>query len=200
MLANKIKFVTDKLVTLMPQKDASTFRSLMYEYVKLVQSGAKNLPKPNTNNANVNNLVTAILNNLSSEKMETNTDKTKKWYGYNTYYWQSPWWWNYWYYSWSPYYWWRWDPNPYDGINYVGASKKVGHSCNNNGTGALDTVLDSVVDIHSMNLNCDDNRLCNFNVQFTKAPIMNNAFFSNVANGNALLDVTTVDEDEDVTL
>lgn len=192
MLGDKIKFVTDKLTGLMPEKDAASFRNLMYSYVKLVQNGVRNLPAPNTNNQRINSLATAILNSLAKENMNPATGSAKKSYGRTSYryYWNYPWWWNYWYYNWSPYYWWTWDPNPYDGIGYVGGSKKVGHSCNGtNGTGALDNVLDAAVDIQSMNLNCDDNRVCDFSVRFVKAPLTNPALvtsFNGNSNANAL--------------
>ena len=189
MLADKIKFVTDKLAPLMPPKDGTSFRSLMYQYVKMLQSGSTNLPAPNTNNKKLNALASAILNNLSAEKMNPNMGASKKGYGvYPSYYWNYPWYWNYWYYNWSPYYWWTWDPYPYDGISYIGGSKKVGGSnCNGNGTGALDNIMDSAVDIQSMNLNCDDNRVCDFNVRFTKAPLYTQAIMTNSNSNNGLL-------------
>lgn len=164
MLADKLTFVSDKLSSLMPQTDAPEFKKVMNSYVKLLQQGYKALPAPNSSNQKVNKLVSAILTNLSSEKMNPamGNINTKKWHGGYRYYWYYPWWWNYWYYYWSPYYWWRWDPNPYDGITYVGG-KKVG-------TGALDNVLDSAVDIHSLNLTCNDRR-CQMTVDFTKAPV-----------------------------
>lgn len=184
MLANKLKLVTDKMAPLMPSTDAGAFKDLMYSYVQQLQSGVKTLPAPNTSNSRVNSLASVILNSLASEKMNPAMDKAKKWYGGYNYYWNNPWWWNYWYYSWSPNYWWRWDPYPYDGITYIGGSKKVGHA---NNSGIMDNVLDSMIDVHSMNLVCDDNRQCDFNVQFTKAPLMYNTDLLTVdENGNEL--------------
>jgi len=194
MLADKIKFVTDKFVTLMPPKDASTFRNLMYKYVALLQNGSTNLPAPNTNNKKMNELSSAILNSLAGERMNPSTPSSGKYYGtHSRSYWNYPWYWNYWYYNWSPYYWWSWDPNPYDGISYVGGAKKVGSSygnCDSHGTGVLDNIIDSAVDIQSMNLNCDERRVCDFNVRFTKAPLHNqsNALPMN-ANDEILLDL-----------
>ena len=174
MLADKIKLVADKLAPLMPSSDATTFKAVMYSYVKLLQQGSKSLPAPSSSNQKVNALVSAILKSLSSEKMNPamGNASTQKWHGVYRYYWYTPWWWNYWYYYWSPYYGWRWDPNPYDGITYIGG-KKVGNNgsdCPKTGTGALDSVLDAAVDIHSLNLNCNDRR-CQMTVDFTKAPV-----------------------------
>lgn len=172
MLADKIKYICDKFVVLMPSSDAQIFRNIMYGYVTALQNGNTNLQLPQTNNPQMNQLIGAIITDLSNERMNPNLGSAKKVVGYRypRYYWYNPWWWNYWYYYWSPYYWWRWDPNPYDGITYIGGSKKVGQSQD----GLLNNVLDSVVDVHSMNLECDENRVCNFRARFTKAQMIPN--------------------------
>lgn len=165
MIVEKLNLTTEKLAPMMPPNDAIVFKQMMNQYVTMIQNGSTTLPAPNSQNTNVNKLVSNILSSFLNEKMdpsmETSTQSVSKSYGmYQQYYWNYPWWWNYWYYAWSPYYWWRWNPYP-----YVGGSKE-----RDSRYGAPLSVLDSAVDIQSMNLNCDSNRLCDFNVKFVKGP------------------------------
>lgn len=156
MLANKIVVVTDKMSEVMPKTDVKPFRTVMSSYVQQLRSGKTQLSSVNSGNANVDRLANAIVSSLSSEKINPKVDQSSKYYGYN-YYWNYPWWWNYWYNSWTPYYWWN------TGVRYIGGSSKNGSYDMN----ALENVLDSV-DIQSMNLNCNNNRVCDLNVRFVK--------------------------------
>jgi hypothetical protein len=175
MLVDKLKFVSEQMVKDLPQGDVNAFKNDMNSYINMLNNGATSLPVLNSGNSNVDKLVATIAGDLSRERDMPSSNGSKSYRGgRGSPYWYNPWWWNYWYSYWTPYYWWT--PRPYSygygGITpVIGSQRKVGES----NTGILDSVLDSVVDVQSMNLNCDENRVCNFNARFIKAPLYSDA-------------------------
>jgi hypothetical protein len=140
MLADKLKFVTDKFVEIMPKSDGERFKAAMDIYLKTGKMDVTFIT-PQDAGDRVMELLRRI---IYDTKKESNT---KKWYGRGGCYWCQPWWWNYWYNTWSPYYWWSARP-------YVGASPRV-------------MVGNSNLNPQNMNISCNGN-LCTMTLQFQK--------------------------------
>lgn len=179
MLAKKIQFVGEKLAKAMPAGDGNIFNQLINAIAGSLQNGAANVTIPNVGTPQMQRLASAIVSDLSKEKMNPATGSAKKCYGggcggydygYGGYgnYWYNPWYYNYWYNYWSPYYWWGWDPYFYDGISYIGGS---GESEQVSSSSVGTAVFGQPANIRSMNLLCDDNDMCELNVSYQKLPM-----------------------------
>jgi hypothetical protein len=162
MSSVKIEYAVEMICTVIPKDDArrSQFKELMDEYVSMIKNGETTLPKPNTGDSKVDALATQVLNSMLNEQDNFVDAPSTKGYGRRGYYWNHPSWWGYWNNRWSPYYWW----NGYSGYSYIGARSK-------RGSNPVASVLGEA-DIHTLNMTCDADRLCNLSVQFTKAPIV----------------------------
>lgn len=112
-LTNKIQYVSDKLSTELPAKDAAMFKKWMNLYSKELANGNANLPEPNTGNVELNALIIIIINSIEEEDKAIKVGGKVGHYGRN--YWYQPYWWNYYYNYWYPYYYWNWNP-------YIGKS------------------------------------------------------------------------------
>lgn len=150
-MSEKIGHAVDMICNVIPTNDSRrlTFRQLMDEYVAMIKNGDTVLPNPNTGDEKVDTLATQVLNGLLNEKVDTPFVKVYR---------HNPSWWSYWNNMWYPYYWWVGNY----GYSYVGSRQKGSHS--------VSSILDGV-DIHSLNMTCDADRLCNMSIQFTKGPI-----------------------------
>lgn len=161
--SEKISHAVDMICNVIPNNDSRrlTFRQLMDEYIAMIKNGDTVLPNPNTGDEKVDTLATQVLNGLLNEKVDTSSVKG---YRHHRRYWNNPSWWSYWNNMWYPYYWWGGNYG-YGGYSYVGGSSRK-----QKGSHSVSSILDGV-DIHSLNMTCDADRLCNMSVQFTKGPI-----------------------------